>query len=98
MPSSNSENSGIDFRFRAEKEGTPSTYRIGRRSLFRNSTFVRFTRNVPPETCTQGRSFNSNLGVMLPIWGAVFVVVASLLAVAVVTLRCKLESATALNV
>jgi len=73
--------------------GTPLTYWIGRRSFLRSSTFVRFTRNVPPLTCTQGRSFNNSLGVILPICGAVLVVVASLLAVAVVTLRCKLESA-----
>ena len=28
---------------------------------------VRFTRNVPPETCTQGRSFSKSLGVIEPI-------------------------------
>jgi hypothetical protein len=83
----------MDFRFFAVNEGTPFTYWMGRRSFLRSSTFVRFTRKVPPLTCTQGNNFRSNLGVILPICGAVFVVVASLLAVAVVTLRCKLESA-----
>ena len=93
ISSSNSENSGIAFKFFAVNDGTPLTYCIGRRSFLRNSTFVRFTRKVPPLTCTHGRSFSSSLGVIEPICGAVLVVVASLLAVAVVTLRCKFESA-----
>ena len=93
ISSSNSENRGMALRSFAVNEGTPFWKVMGRRSFLRSSTLVRFTRNVPPDTCTQGSSFRSNLGVIEPIWGAVLVVVASLLAVAVVTLRCKFESA-----
>ena len=75
------------FRLLAENEGTPSRYWMGSRSDLRSSTLVRFTRKVPPLTCTQGNSFRSKRGVMEPICGAVLVVVASRLAVAVVTLR-----------
>ena len=75
------------FKFFAVNDGTPLTYWMGKRSFLRNSTFVLLTRNVPPLTCTQGNNLRSNLGVMEPICGAVLVVVASLLAVAVVTLR-----------
>ena len=87
ISSSNSEKRGIAFKFFAVNDGTPFTYWMGRRSFFLNSTLVLFTRNVPPLTCTHGRSFNNSLGVILPICGAVLVVVTSLLAVAVVTLR-----------
>ena len=50
ISSSNSENSGMAFRLFDEKLGLPLKYCMGRRSLLRNSTFVRLTLKVPPDT------------------------------------------------
>ena len=62
------------------------------RSALGSSTLVRFTRYVPPSTCTQGRSCNNQRGVIDIIIGDVLLVVVKLRATDVVTLRCNILS------
>src|SRR5450755_4020276 len=59
------------------------------RSALLSSTFVRFTRYVPPSMFTHGSRLNSQRGVIDIIFGDVLVVVARFFATDVVTLRCN---------